>query len=213
MAIKAWLAVVALLASAPAAAVVVGGSITGGTVFTRGGSFIVIGNPAGLTVGNNNFDDNNVRAFNEVQNYSLASALLTDLGGPIGAGTVIDSHYLVFDSRRNQTVQGEVTFDRPVLGIIYSFAALQMSDGLGAPGVTYLQPVARGLEQPVDIVSFIGNTVSFDLSGSSPGDTFRVITAAAVPEPSSWAMLVVGFGLIGGGLRRARRAGFEPAMR
>ena len=211
--IKTVLAATLSLLAVQAAASVVGGTITGGTVFTRGGSFIVIANPSGLTVGNNNFDDNNVRAFNEVQTYSLASVLFTDLGGPIGAGTVIDSHYLVFDPRLNQTVQGTATFDTPVLGIIYSFAALQTSDGLGAPGVTYLKPSARGLEPPVDAVSFTGSKVSFDLSGSSPGDSFRVITAAAVPEPASWALLVLGFGMTGAGLRRARLAALGRALR
>ena len=194
--------VFAVLAAAPAAAVVTGGAITGGTVFTRGGSFIVIGSPAGLSVGNNNFNDNNVRAFNEVQNYRLGSTLLVDIGGPISAGTPIDSHYLVFDTFRNQTVQGSAVFATPVLGIIYSFANLQASDVLGAAGVTYLQPFARGLEPPVDNVGFVGNTVSFSLSGSSPGDTFRVVTAAYVPEPSSWVMMTGGFGLTGWAMRR-----------
>lgn len=37
---------------------------------------------------------------------------------------------------------------------------------------------------------------------------FRVVTAdiaAAVPEPASWAMMISGFGLVGGALRRGRK--------
>jgi hypothetical protein len=199
-------AALAVLAAAPAAAVITGGSITGGTVFTRGGSFILIGNPAGLGVGMNNFDDNNVRAFNERQNYTLASALLADVGGSIASGSFIDSHYLVFDSRRNQTVEGSASFRTRVLGIIYNDGRLLGSDFLGAPGVTYFTPGGRGLEPPVDVISFAGNTVNFSLSGSNPGDTFRVITAGYVPEPATWAMLGAGFWLVGAGMRRSRRA-------
>lgn len=33
---------------------------------------------------------------------------------------------------------------------------------------------------------------------------FSGVTAAAVPEPASWAMLIAGFGLVGGTLRRRR---------
>nr|WP_310522768.1 PEPxxWA-CTERM sorting domain-containing protein [Polymorphobacter sp.] len=199
----------AFAVAAPAAAVITSGAITGGTVFTRGGSFILIGNPSGLSVGLNNFDDNNVRAFNELQNYTLGPALLADVGGSIAGGSLIDSHYLVFDSRRNQTVEGSASFRTRVLGILYNDSRLLGSDFLGAPGVSYLNPGGRGLEPPVDVISFTGNTVSFSLSGSNPGDTFRVITAGYVPEPSTWAMLVLGFGLVGTGLRRVRRVGVQ----
>ena len=200
------IALLPLLAAAPASAVITSGVLTSGTVFTRGGNFIVIGNPAGLGVGLNNFDDNNVRAFNERQNYTLGSALLTDVGGSIAGGSVVDSHYLVFDPARNQTVEGSASFRTRVLGIVYNDGRLLGSDWLGAPGVTYFNPSGRGLEPPVDVIGFAGNTVNFSLSGSNPGDTFRVITAGYVPEPATWAMLAIGFGMVGAGLRRSRRA-------
>lgn len=34
---------------------------------------------------------------------------------------------------------------------------------------------------------------------------------AAVPEPSTWAMMISGFGMVGGAMRRARRAGRDAA--
>ena len=92
-----------------------------------------------------------------------------------------------------------------MLGIIFETSSLIASDYLGRPGVTDLSPEARGLEPPVDSVSFTLNTVNFSLSGSNPGDSFRIITAATVPEPVTWAMLVTGFGLVGAGMRRSRR--------
>jgi hypothetical protein len=61
-----------------------------------------------------------------------------------------------------------------------------------------------GFETAQDAASFLGNKVTFRLQASSPGDTFRVITAA-VPEPGTWAMLLTGFGLVGlAGRRRSR---------
>ncbi len=39
--------------------------------------------------------------------------------------------------------------------------------------------------------------------------TFKILDATAVPEPATWAMMITGFGLVGGSLRRRRtRAGF-----
>jgi hypothetical protein len=202
----------AALMAVPAAATVIGGSITGGTALTNGGVFQIIANPSGLTVGQDNFQNNDVRAFNEVQGFTLLSALTTDAGGTIAAGTKINSHYINFDPGPSRTVMGFATFDTPVLGLIWTRANLMASHYLGASGVTYLNPSAVGFETPQDSSTFSGNTVFFSLRASSPGDSWRVITEAgsgsgtggAVPEPSSWAMLIAGFGLIGA-VRRRRR--------
>ena len=47
---------------------------------------------------------------------------------------------------------------------------------------------------------FYGFTI-FDVAG----DNFTVSPAAAVPEPASWAMMIGGFGLVGGATRSRRR--------
>jgi len=62
---------------------------------------------------------------------------------------------------------------------------------------------------------FLGATGSFDSSGvlSFPAgrptvtQTFSGVldVAAAVPEPATWTMLILGFGLVGGAIRRAPR--------
>jgi hypothetical protein len=43
---------------------------------------------------------------------------------------------------------------------------------------------------------------STELSGGTFGGT---LTFAAVPEPATWALLILGFGLVGGALRRKER--------
>lgn len=34
---------------------------------------------------------------------------------------------------------------------------------------------------------------------------------ASVPEPSTWGLLIIGFGMVGVGLRRTRRVAFQPS--
>jgi hypothetical protein len=47
----------------------------------------------------------------------------------------------------------------------------------------------------------------FDVSGQAPngGSTTFNVVAAAVPEPATWAMMIGGFGMVGGAMRSARR--------
>lgn len=192
------------LAAAPAAAVVVSGTVDTGTAHAAGGSFSLIANPAGMSVGEDNFNDNNLHAFDELQNHTLTSLLKLNGGASLAAGTRISSHYLVFDPARFTTIGGTVTFDRPILGVIFRGRELSASDFLSNPLVTYLNPGSRGFEFG-DILGISGNTVRFDVKAQTPGDSFRVITAAAVPEPSSWAMLIVGFIMVGVASRRRAR--------
>jgi hypothetical protein len=48
-------------------------------------------------------------------------------------------------------------------------------------------------------------------SGLGAGAGFFFISAAAVPEPSTWAMMLLGFGAIGFSLRRRRSAAVQTA--
>ena len=63
-------------------------------------------------------------------------------------------------------------------------------------------------------VSLVGNLLQIDFRGTcaacggqiTAGDMLRIgFSSGAVPEPSTWAMMLVGFGAIGLGLRRRRR--------
>ena len=51
------------------------------------------------------------------------------------------------------------------------------------------------------------SNVSFNFNGAQAFDlaALRVAGAQAVPEPATWAMLVLGFGVVGLGIRRGRR--------
>lgn len=117
-----------------ASAAVTGGAITGGTASP--GSFVIL-TPL-FAVGNNNQQNNSALfAWNEQQNVLLAAPLVTDLGGTIAAGTRVASHGVVFDPVAARTVVGSVTFDRPILGLIWQTSRLVATDGLlGLPTIT-----------------------------------------------------------------------------
>jgi hypothetical protein len=208
----------AAVLAAPASAVIISGKLTippAASAFSAGGAGPVPSNggflkldpvPAGLDVGPDVFNDPHVRGFDEQQNVLLGRRLFLDDGRVIAAGTRISSHYLFFDSAGLMSASGVVDFSAPVLGLATSRGVLARTDFLGAPGVVYQDPTSRGIERVTDWASFSGQRVNFHFVTHSPGDSIRVFTAAsAVPEPSTWALLLTGFGLVGHSLRRARR--------
>lgn len=74
------------------------------------------------------------------------------------------------------------------------------------PGVVTGGPFGTTQWSTVNIGSFFaaaGSTLTFRAAGTSDsfGGYVDNITLAAVPEPAAWAMMIMGFGLIGGALR------------
>ncbi|QTD57022.1 PEPxxWA-CTERM sorting domain-containing protein [Parasphingorhabdus cellanae] len=183
-------------------AAVVFGELTGGNALSNGGVFEQLNPAPGFSVGNNNQQSNNLFAFDEVQSVTLTAAV-----GGLTAGTVVNSHYVFFDPRRTRRAIGYVDFDSEVLAVLTTQADLTDTDMLlGNANVNYLSPNLRGLESS-DIATFAGNRLDLNFRASSPGDFVRVLTVAtAVPEPASWAMMIGGFGLVGGAMRRRRKA-------
>ena len=77
---------------------------------------------------------------------------------------------------------------------------------LGAldPTVSYGQ---AGKVTSLDLAAFdvIGWNIDYDVLNSTRSFTTRDIYYAAIPEPTTWALTITGFFLIGGALRRTRR--------
>lgn len=222
-------AAAALLASVPANAVIVSGTLTGGNIQTLGGTFQVA-NLANIAVNTINSPD--ILGVNEAQKVTLGSAIrainvdtplgttisLAQIGANstlIGAGTKVSSHLIILDptdGTGSRTATGSVTFNAKILGYIVHTAnrdgaTFTATNFLGAPGTTY-GALHSSLEGGVDGFSIGGSgskTLTFSFtSARNVGDYVRVITG--VPEPRSWAMMLAGFGMVGFGMRRRRTA-------
>lgn len=185
--VRSTAAAVIAASAAFASAEVVSVTITGGPAGATGQ---VIAPPA--AVGDDNFNDLIVRAFDEVQNVRLSEDLVLDTQ-TVRAGTLISSHYIVWDPAGAARVQADILLDEMVLGVASTTGRLDASDFVGSPTTNYLNPGARGLEGG-DTYSFSGETVSIDFSASSPGDAIRVITFA-IPTPGTTVALAAMAGI------------------
>ncbi|MEM1379732.1 MAG: hypothetical protein AAGH41_03810 [Pseudomonadota bacterium] len=201
---------------ASAQATVISGQVTGGSALTNGGTFIILDLPftdstPDNTVGNNNFQNPNVYAFDEEQNVDSGMVgIMTDVGMNVAPNAVVASHYIVFDPAVSRSVTAIITFDAPVVGIATQTATLAASDFLANTGVTYLNPGLRGLEN-VDSVSVVmgdPNSIMIDFTASSPGDSIRVFTefspGAEIPVPAGVWLFGSGAAMLASRMRRRK---------
>ena len=164
--------------TSPSMAVVLNGEITRQDGF---GSFEKLDTKTPFSVGQDNFNTNNLYAFDEDQNIVLLDAIRVDIGdedGILPAGTEVASHYVFFDSVAG-TQMGYIDFDAPILGVAAFQDTMGATDFLANTAVNYIGTELRGLEQG-DYV-WVDENDPFRLwvfwAGSSPGDYVRVFTA------------------------------------
>ncbi len=206
-----YAAAIALLAAAPAHAVVIGGALTGGQTLGDGGVFELLDTSTGFSVGNNDFQSPNLFAFNEDQNITITSTIGVDIGTSPIAGEVVASHYVFSDPLGLRTTQGYVDFDADIYGIATSTFLLGASDFLVAGNVTYQNPGLRGLESGDDVSIDPSNPrrLLIDWSSGTPGDYVRVFTQESpggdpggngdpgvVPVPAGLPLLASAIGLV-----------------
>ncbi|KAB7616363.1 hypothetical protein F9L33_01100 [Amylibacter sp. SFDW26] len=161
----------------PASAIVLDGEI----IRQNGnGQFVKLETTEPFDVGNDNFDTDNLYAFDEDQNIILSEPISVDIGGNQGVihqGETIASHYIFFDSLSG-IHYGYVDFDAKILGVAAFQGTMAATDFLANTSVNYISTELRGLEE--------GDYVWIDendpqrlwvyWAGSSPGDYIRVFT-------------------------------------
>jgi hypothetical protein len=99
------------------------------------------------------------------------------------------------------TLSGVAVNDLNFTGITFNSTAGTTSTGGGVSTAHVgLQPIVFGGPQQLVITGTGGSAATFG------GNVSFVLTPAGVPEPASWALMIVGFGSAGALLRRRRAA-------
>lgn len=193
--IAGGIALSALLSTLPA----------GATVQDVGGAVNVLAEPPTDVRLDALTSDTNAFVFVEQACATLASGLGVDVLNPAGTygdastqpgviptGTKVDSYYVHIDQVQTagvRSISGTLTFDRPVLGLIFLTHTLNATDAaLGASGTTYPQvsdTAARGYDAPDAVqVSADGLTVTFSTTIAQYQDELRIITEGTC-EPAT----------------------------
>lgn len=150
---------------------------------------------------------------------SYTGMWMTNLGVSTGS--------LVFDLGASRAIEGisiwNYNFGTPGFLSTLDRGAQGFTVSLSSDNASFTQALAgsltRGTGQPIAAESFglagTGRYVRLDLTSNFADPLFGVGTpvglsevrfaVSAVPEPASWVMMIGGFGLIGGAMRRARK--------
>ena len=104
------------------------------------------------------------------------------------------------------TISGTAVNDLNFTNITFNSATGTTSTGGGTSMAHVdLQPIVSGGPQHLVITGSGGSAATF-------GGTVSFVLAGAVPEPTTWALMIVGFGGIGGLLRKRRQDGLVAAI-
>ena len=128
-------------------------------------------------------------AFDEQQGVLLQGDVTTDTC-VVSADSTVDSAFVALQSlTTNQRIQTSVTFDGPILGVVYISGSPNYAgtDFLGAPQTVYNESKPNcshcGFDSR-DRYYISGNTITFVNNYLKAGDYARVITAApGCPPP------------------------------
>lgn len=213
------LASAVLLSAAPASAAITW------TDWTQSGSGTVVGNAGSVGViytGSYGFAQTNGGTDYWHSTYSsswdgtIAAPTGSDIIGLSGAGTktisftsAVSDVYLALMSWNGQT---SVTFDK-------NFTQEGWVRGCGYWGCGLLTNVTSNSFTSVGeahgILKFAGPITSLTFSDSNDeywhGIQVGIGASGAVPEPSTWALLILGFGVVGAAMRRRAKAAISFA--
>jgi hypothetical protein len=137
--------------------------------------------------------------------FQFTTTGIVSLQGPIGSGFDLDANGVpqpgsVSDpaSTPNGSDTADGNFGPAGQGI--NFGALAGTESASGGNFFLLGTSSR--------LTFTSTTSVFGLvndSFSSNNDGAFTVSVAAVPEPATWGMMILGFGMVGGAMRSARR--------
>lgn len=112
-------------------------------------------------------------------------------GGPIGSVQVLGGVFN-FNSFDLSTQNG--TGEYQVEGFFNGSSVFSLAGSLSPSGFQTISGLAGNIDQLNFILTANGTSVNLD----------NIDVSAAVPEPATWAFMILGFGAIGGALRRRK---------
>jgi len=187
-------------------------SVASASIVSTTGQALQIGPPAAC--GNTQLMGPVAYAWDELQNVSLTGVLCDETQNPGGSASptfgaisgTFDSHFISFQGVPNFNAQGTVTFNNPIVGVIWKNALLDLTDGsLGWGGTAYPTTYfLRGLNALTSVVSINANVLTFNITTNTPvGEVgqIRVLTHS-VPGPGVPATVLAGAALMGARRRR-----------
>jgi hypothetical protein len=214
-----WRANMKFLIFAAAAAIMFANSAQAATIFTDRAAFDVAttgstsqpfptsaSNTADLTYTFENvtFDTTSagIRIFGMGWYYQDAAYLAAGRGGSITISSTLNAIGLYLGS-----LDGAQSFDYTVNGTAGTFTTLNSTDNRG-------RFIGFSDTSPINVTFDLSNNSEFDVvsyvttSNAVIPPTPTVDLTSAVPEPATWAMMILGFGLVGGAMRRRKHQVF-----
>jgi glucose/arabinose dehydrogenase len=123
--------------------------------------------------------------------FAYTGSAVPELAGMVVLSELVSGRLFYYDPLAMVGTTPAILYE---LGLAMNGATVTLSQLDGNPG-----PGGR-----VDLRLGTDNGGEIYLVSKTFGDIYRLSSVAAVPEPASWMMMIAGFGLVGGALRRRR---------
>ena len=179
-----------------------GGVITAANLGAYGSGLGVTAPGAGGSGGDGNGTINNLHTIDNKDTYDF---IILNFDRPVLPGTAIFTPFTVSGSSDNDAAVSIVNYNMPFGTPLTASAIPSLFPLAGFSELTNNSTSARS----VNPNNLSGNLmlVAADFINPSGIDGFKfsTLTVTAVPEASSWALMIVGFGLLGAGARQRRR--------